>query len=169
MRRPVSSVTNFVARLFAAVCAAGSGDIGAGVVALCCKGVSAARASRKSHANTPQANVSAITKNRRLASLAAKIFPRAIKKPREQSEASRHTLSRGECQLRPARVGSLTFVCASNPPVADSKSLPPGTLRKTSAHPSDSRLQWRDRGRFSRPSLKIEIHRDRFQFLPASR
>src|SRR5580693_9780881 len=109
MRRPVSSVTNFVARLFAAVCAAGSGDIGAGVVALCCKGVSAARASRKSHANTPQANVSAITKNRRLASLAAKIFPRAIKKPREQSEASRHTLSRGECQLRPVRVGSLTF------------------------------------------------------------
>ncbi len=118
--------------------------------------------------NTPQANVSAITKNRCRVLVAVKILPRAIKKPRQKSEASRHTLSRGECQLRPVRVGSLTFVYSENPPGAVSKSLPPGTLQKTSVIPSDSRLQWRDRGRFSRPSLKIEIRPQQFQFLPAS-
>src|ERR1700735_3422886 len=109
MRRPVSSVTNFVARLFAVVCAAGSAGVGAGAVALCCEWMPAAEASRMPHANTPQASESAAAIIRCVAVLAAKIFFRPIKKPREYSEAPRHTLSRGECQLRPDRVGSLTF------------------------------------------------------------
>ena len=107
-------------------------------------------------ANTPQTSERTATTNRCVDVLTAKILPHAIKKPREYSEASRHTLSRGECQLRPVRVGFLTF------------NLSPVRLQRTKAQFSDGRLQWRDRGRFSRPSLKIEIHPQRFQFLPAS-
>src|SRR5271154_7510698 len=105
MRRPVSSVTCFTARSRLAVCAAGS----AGAPAFCCDCVSAAQTLRTRHANTPQANVSGMAKNRFCVLVAVKKLSRAIKKPREYSEASRHTLSRGECQFRPVRVGSLTF------------------------------------------------------------
>jgi hypothetical protein len=65
--------------LFAAVCAAGS----VAVAALCCERTSAAPALRTPHANTPHANVNALAKKRRFARLTAKIFLRAIKKPRE--------------------------------------------------------------------------------------
>jgi hypothetical protein len=90
------------------------------------------------------------------------------KKPRAKSEARRHTLSREECQLRPVWVRFLTLGLFASGTIGFhfAKTLD-AAVPNRSEHPSRfpragtsgnfpcsaGRSQWRDRGRFSRPSI----------------